>query len=526
MCPRAFSSFATSKTQFLASGIFWARRGLLNVYVASLEAAADSCRRPDSYDEVKDVKSPCNSAAIVNADGTPAFTVEIDGKPTTLTAHECAVRYLRVLLSYATDFLGRPITTAVMATPADFTSKQAQALTAAAAEAGIKVVQTIDESAAVLAAYAQTLLTDEDVSPAIDRNSVVLDVGATSTNVTIVAVRDGLFVPLAHVVDNKLGGDQFDAKLMDWFSKEFTKKTKVPLEASNHRALMKLRLAVEVTKKSLSASNSAPCSVESLAEGMDFHGSINRMRFDLLASSVYAGIVSQVEKALQKANLDPLQIQEVVLVGGTARLPTLADKLLGLFDADQTNIQSRLDPDEVIARGTALQAQSLLSSETQATVEKALASETALKPSTLSAPIGLVVDDAFHVLLEAHTPLPTRRIIDFASPAAGKLLISLSEGEQTIKVEAPPPKVAKKSGGVAGFFSRSKPEDDDDEDDDEEPEDIRTVESKATKALAEVVVDDVKKGAKKLRLTIVVVEGGKGEVTVEVDGDKVGETTF
>lgn len=257
------------------------------------------------------MKQPYNSAAIVDSNGTPAFTVEIDGKPTTLTAHECAVRYLKVLLSYATDFLGRPITHAVVSVPANFTSAQTKALTAAAEEAKIKVVQTVVESAAALAAYAQTLLTEEDKVPSIDRNSVVLDVGGTSTTVTVVAVRDGLFVPVSTVTDNSLGGEAFDAKLMDWFSKEFTKKTKVPLEASNHRALMKLRLAVEVTKKSLSASNSAPCSVESLAEGMDFHGSVNRMRFDLVSAAIYSKIIAKVEEALEQAKLDPLQIQEV-----------------------------------------------------------------------------------------------------------------------------------------------------------------------------------------------------------------------
>lgn len=423
-----------------------------------------------------------------------------------------------------------------MSVPTEFNQAQIDALVAAASEAKIKVVQTITESAAALAAYAQTLLTDDGSSPApkVDRNTVVLDVGATSTTATVVAVRDGLFVPLATVTDNKLGGEQFDEKLMEWFSKEFTKKTKVPLESSNHRAWTKLRLAVEVTKKSLSASMSAPCSVESLAEGMDFHGSINRTRFDLLASSLYSRIVSTVEKALAEAKLDVLQINEVVLVGGTARLPTLADKLFGLFNEDVTTIQDRLDPDEVIARGTALQAQSLLVDEARTVVEQATQGDSAVatRPSTLAYPIGLVVDGQFEVVLDAHTPLPARRIVEFAAPSgSSSVLLSLHEGAHEVKVEQPAPKepVAKKSGGgIGGFFSRSKAQDDDedDEDEDDEPEEIRTLETKSTKALAEVVVESVPAGAKKLRLVVVVVQGGKGEVTVEVDGKKVGETTF
>ena len=259
------------------------------------------------------MKQPCNSAPIVNSNGEPAFTVSINGTATTLTAHQVAVRFLTVLLSYATDFLGRKITGAVLSIPADFSDAQVAATVNAAEAAGIKVLQTVTEAAAALTAYHSTLLNDEEsqAAPGVDRNSVVLDVGGSSTSVTVVAVRDGLFVPLATVHDASLGGELFDEKLMDWFAKEFTKKTRVPLEKSNHRALMKLRLAVEVTKKSLSASNSAPCSVESLAEGMDFHGSVNRTRFDLLAGSIYDRIVAKIEEALKIANVDSLHIQEV-----------------------------------------------------------------------------------------------------------------------------------------------------------------------------------------------------------------------
>ena len=198
-----------------------------------------------------------------------------------------------------------------MAIPSDFTPVQVIALKKAAKEAGIRVLQTISETSASLTAYHSTLIAELSATNNLDRNAIVLDVGGTSTNVAVVAIRDGLFTTLGNVTDSTLGGNLFDEKLMDWFGKEFTKKTKVPLEASNHRALMKLRLAVEVTKKSLSASNSAPCSVESLAEGMDFHGTINRMRFDLLAGTIYGRIIKNVEAVLEKSGVDALNISEV-----------------------------------------------------------------------------------------------------------------------------------------------------------------------------------------------------------------------
>ncbi|KAK4047001.1 Hsp70 protein that interacts with Zuo1p [Microbotryomycetes sp. JL201] len=471
-----------------------------------------------TYDEVKSVKQPHNSAPIVDHNGEPAFTVEYDGKPLTLTAHECAVRYLKVLLSYATDFIGRDITTAVLSVPSEFSQKQIDALVKAAEEAQIKVAQTIPESASALTAYAQTALTETDSTPSIDRNTVVLDVGGTSTTVTVVAVRDGLFVPLSTVTDSTLGGDLFDEKLMDWFSKEFTKKTKVTVDASNHRAQMKLKLAVESTKKSLSASTSAPCSIESLADGMDFHGSVNRTRFDLLSNAVYSRIVAKVGDAVEQAKLEPLQIQEVVLVGGASKMPSLANKLFDLFDEDVTTVQNRIEPDEVLARGLALQAQTLLQPENVGLLQRALQSDSGiLSASTTTSPIGIVVGDEFSTVIEANSPLPVRRIIEFA-PAKGakQVLLSFHEGQQYVDVQQPEP--TKQSNGHAG--------DDEDEFSDDEPEQVKTLKTKSVKALTDVLFQVDETSQDKVRLSIVVLQGGKGQIKVSQGTGKVVEGSF
>ncbi|BGP31858.1 Hsp70 protein that interacts with Zuo1p [Rhodotorula toruloides] len=496
-----------------------------------------------TYDEVKDVKQPSNSAPVVDSNGVPAFKVDIDGTATVLTAHDCAVRFLRVLVSYATDFLGRPITDAVLAIPTDFSDKQTQALLAAAEEAGVHVVQTVPEAAAALTAYAATDLSSTDVDKLpIDRNTVVLDVGATSTTATVVAVRDGLFHELASVVDRSLGGDLFDEKLMDWFGKEFTKKTRVPLEKSNHRAQMKLRLAVEITKKSLSASTSAPCSVESLAEGMDFHGTINRTRFDLLAASVYSRILDQVTAALEQAKLDPLQIQEVVLVGGTTKLPTLTNKLYDVFP-ESTVVSSQIEPDEVLAKGSALQAQSILatfppeSPNQKDLIRASMTEQAVIAPAALSLPLGFVLEPelandpanlAFVTLLDQHTPLPARRIVDIPieSDATNEVILALWEGEPYIKVTLPESKVEQAKNAVAAaagaVFDAVKNAtgagkgEDDLTDDEEEEEEIRTVEVRATKAIADLVIPvDASKKDAKVRVTIVVEKDGKGHLEAQ-----------
>lgn len=257
------------------------------------------------------------SAPLVSGtDGSPAFKVSIKDVEKTLTAQEISTRYLSMLIGFASDFLGRTIDAAVLAIPEDFSEDQCKALEKACNEsANLKVLQFLHESAAACVAYGVTVPAIEGGFGASktsqDRNVVVLDVGATSTTVTVLAAREGIYVPLSSVRDPNLGGESFDTTLISFFSKEFTKKTKVTLEKSNHRANMKLRLACEVTKRTLSASNSATCSVESLAEGLDFSGSINRSRFDLLSAKIYESISERILEALKKSDLDPLQVQEV-----------------------------------------------------------------------------------------------------------------------------------------------------------------------------------------------------------------------
>lgn len=221
-------------------------------------------------------------------------------------------------------------------------------------------------------------------------------------------------------------------------------------------------------------------------------------------------------------------LPQVVLVGGSTRIPALTNKLFGLFDENYTTVTARLDADEVIARGTALQAQSLLAADNLSVVDRVSTETSVLSPSALSAPIGITIDENFVALVESHTPLPTRRIIEFpiTSSSGSQILLAFSEGEQTVKVEAPPPKPAKKAGWFGG-----KKDEDEDEDESEEEEEIRSLVSKSTKALADLVVDVDPKAAKKglkVRVTIVVVEGGKGTVTAvqTVDGAKVASATF
>jgi molecular chaperone DnaK (HSP70) len=313
---------------------------------------------------------------------------------------------------------------------------------------------------------------------------------------------------------------------------------------------MKLRLAVEVTKKSLSASNSAPCSIESLAEGMDFHGTVNRMRFDLVAASIYSGIISKVEEALKQANLDPLQIKEVVLVGGTTKLPALAEKLSYIL-SESVQITSQIEPDEVVAKGAALHSLSLnktfpsTSPNSSELLKSSTTEPSVVSPSALSKPLGFVLEPeqtdlsklAFVTLMDRDTPLPARRIIDLNLPSdtsASEVVLALWEGEAYIKVTPRETKVEQAKGLLSSMANAVKGavgagNADDEFSDEEEEEDIKTVEVKPTQAIADLIIPvDSKKSDKKVRVTLVVDSNGKGSIEAKqlVDGAKSVEKTF
>lgn len=286
---------------------------------------------PVSYSELSDSEKERSSSKVIDVNGVPSFKVEIDGKETVLSAHDVAVRYLRSLLGSAQDFLsGVPIAGAVLGVPLWFSAKQMDAVCAAAKEAGIEVLQLIPEPIAAVVAYGLTSPRGPGRLPAhpdgaegpayqagaeLDRNVLVLDMGGTSTDITLLSAREGLYAPLAFVHDPALGGRALDDALVQHFAKEFTKKTKIEITPDNARAWAKLRNEAEVTKRALSASNSAQCSVESLAEGIDFSGSVNRMRLDILGGTVYGKVQQRVEEVLQEAGIEACQVDEVSIYG-------------------------------------------------------------------------------------------------------------------------------------------------------------------------------------------------------------------
>jgi molecular chaperone DnaK (HSP70) len=436
--------------------------------------------------------TPCQASAHPQeVDGKVVFLVQdTDNKsPNNVSLSEVATRHLKRLKNSAADFSGKTVTSAVVAVPTNASEDQKAALTTA------------------LLAY-----DSRSTKPAGDKLALVADFGGNRSDVAVVASRGGMYSILATAHDYELGGTQLDQVLMDHFAKEFEKKHKSD-PRKNERSLAKLKLESESVRKALSQSATATFSVESLADGVDFRSTVNRTRYELLAGKVFARFNRLVEEVLKKADLDVLDIDEVIMSGGASHTPRIATNIQGLFPestevfAPATSTAS-LNPSELTARGAALQA-SLVQEFEKDDIDQSTHEMITVTPHLTSA-IGLQVTgqpgEAFTVVIPPATAVPARRTVTVGAPA-GDVLVRICEGERQIKVTKPEHK-PKENGG-----KRNNDDDDEDSDDEEDDEeDTRERIWTARKKLAEVALKDNKKG-------------GKVEVTIHVDGDLVVNVT-
>lgn len=403
----------------------------------------------------------------------------------------------------ASDFTGKTVNSAVITVPTNFNDKQREALTKAANDAGLEVLQLIHEPVAALLAYDA-----RPESKVADKIVVVADLGGTRSDVAVIASRGGMYTILATAHDYEYAGVQLDKVLMDHFAKEFIKWNGIdPRE--NARSLAKLKLEAEATKKALSIGTNANFSVESLAEGIDFASTVNRLRYETIARKVFDGFNRLIEGVVKKADLDVLDIDEVILSGGTSHTPKIASNMQSIFPESTTifapsTTPSAINPSELQARGAALQASLIQEYEKEDIEQSTHPAVTTVKH--LSNAIGVLSisgdesKGAFSPIIAAETAVPARRTIHINAPKdGGDVLIKIVEGGSHIKVtkQEPQPK------------TNGEKDDEDDEDDDsseEELEDKREKVWKVGNVLAEAAVKGVKKG-------------GKVEVMINVAGD-------
>ena len=297
------------------------------------------------------VQSDCKhwSFDIVKEDGggtRPMIKVSYKGEDKLFAAEEISAMVLTKMKNTAEAYLGHQVRNAVITVPAYFNDGQRQATKDAGTIAGLNVLRIINEPTAAALAYGLNKKTKE-------QNVLIFDLGGGTFDVSLLTLDEGVFEVKATAGDTHLGGEDFDSRLVDYLLKEFKKKNRKDA-STNPRALRRLRTAAERTKRTLSTSTQADVEIDSLFEGIDFNCTITRARFEDLCADIFRSTLDPVSKVLRDAKMDKSKIDEVVLVGGSTRIPKIQQLLSNYFNGKELN--QSVNPDEAVAAGAAVQA--------------------------------------------------------------------------------------------------------------------------------------------------------------------------
>ena len=279
---------------------------------------------------------------VINDNGKPKIQVDYKGEGKTFFPEEISSMVLVKMKEIAEAYLGKNIQNAVITVPAYFNDSQRQATKDAGTISGLNVLRIINEPTAAAIAYGL----DKKVGG--EKNVLIFDLGGGTFDVSILTIEDGIFEVKSTSGDTHLGGEDFDQRMVNHFVQEFKRKHKKDI-ADNKRAVRRLRTACERAKRTLSSSTQASVEIDSLYEGVDFYTTITRARFEELNADLFRGTLEPVEKALRDAKMDKAGIHDIVLVGGSTRIPKVQKLLQDFFNGRELN--KSINPDEAVAYG-------------------------------------------------------------------------------------------------------------------------------------------------------------------------------